>query len=96
MRYGGKSENQNKMPFDDTLSEVPDVSTVSEFLLILNEVHPWLSFTLELEDNGKPPFLGIVIIRIASQLDTKVSVKPTDSGLCITKAMLTQSTNILN
>lgn len=51
---------------------------------------------MELEDNGKPPFLGIVIIRIASQLDTKVSVKPTDSGLCITKAMLTQSTNILN
>jgi len=95
VQYGGKSENQTKVPafynryVDDTLSKMPDVSSVSEFLLTLNEVHPWLTFTMELEDNGKSPFLGIVIIRNAPQLDTKVSVKPTDTGLCITKAMLT-------
>ena len=62
---------------------MPDVSSVSEFLLTLNEVHPCLSFTMELEDNGKPPFLRIVIIRNASNFQ-----KPTDTGLCITKAML--------
>ena len=70
---------------DDTLSKMPDVSSASEFLLTLNEIHPSLSFTMELEDNGKLPlpFLGIVIIRNGPRLDTKVYVKPTDTGLLL-------------
>ena len=61
-----KLKNQNKMPafykryVDDTLSKMPDVSSASEFLLTLNEIHSSLSFTMELEDNGKLPFLGII------------------------------------
>ena len=39
------------------------VSSVSEFLLILNEIRPSLSFTMELEDSSKLPILGMVIIR---------------------------------
>ena len=50
---------------------------------ILNEMHPSLSFTMEFEDNSKLPFLGMVIIRNGPQLDTKVYVKPTDTGLLL-------------
>ena len=38
---------------DDTLSKMPDVSCASVFLSTLNEIHPSLSFTMELENNGK-------------------------------------------
>ena len=77
----GTLKNQNKMPafykryVDDTVSKMPDVSSASEFLLTLNEIHPSLSFTMELEDNGKLPFLGMVIIRNGPRLDTEVYVK---------------------
>ena len=54
-----------------------------EFLFTLNEIHPSLSFTMELEDNGKLPFLGMVIIRNDPRLDTKAYVKPTDTGLLL-------------
>ena len=81
--------NQNKMPtfykryVDDTLSKMPDVSSASEFLSALNGIHPSISFTMELEDNGKLPFLGMVIIRNGPRLDTKVYKKPTDTGLLL-------------
>ena len=44
---------------------------------------------MELEDNGKLLFLGIVIIRSGPRLDTKVYMKPILGSYCITKAMLT-------
>ena len=81
--------NQNKMPafykryVDDTLSKMPDVSSASEFLSTLNEIHPSVSFTMELEDNGKLPFHGMAIIRNGPRLDTKVYRKPTDTGLLL-------------
>ena len=84
-----KLKNQNKMPafykryVDDTVIKMPDVSSASEFLLTLNETPPSLSFTTELEDNGKLPFLGMVIIRNGPRLHTKVYVKPTDTGLLL-------------
>ena len=59
---------------DDTLSKIPDVSSASEFLLTQNGIHPSLSFTMELEDNSKLPFLGMVIIRNGPRLETKVYV----------------------
>ena len=82
--------NQNKMPVfynryvDDTLSKMTDVSSASELLSTLNGIHPSVSFTaMELEDNGKLPFLGMVIIRNGPRLDTKVYRKPTDTGLLL-------------
>ena len=54
--------NQNKMPtfykryVDDTLSIMPDVQAASKFLSTLNETHSSISFTMELEKNGKLPF----------------------------------------
>jgi len=47
-------EIQNKMPafykryVDDTFSKMPDAKAASEFLSTLNEIHPSVSFTMEL------------------------------------------------
>ena len=77
--------NQNKMTafynryVDDTLRKMRDISSASEVLSKLNEIHPSLSFTMELEDNGKLPFIGMVIIRKGPRLDTKIYVKPTNT-----------------
>ena len=59
---------------------MPDVSSASEFLLAMNEIHPSLSFTIELEDNGKLPFLGMVIIRNDPRLDQYEGLRETDTG----------------
>jgi len=54
--------NQNKMPsfykryVDDTLSTMPNVQAASTFLSALNEIHHFISFTMELEKNGKLHF----------------------------------------
>ena len=82
-------EHQNKMPtfdkryVDGTLSKMPDVSAATEFLSTLNESHPSISLTMELEENKKLPFLGMEIIRNGTRLDTKVYKKPTDTGLLL-------------
>ena len=84
-------ETENKMPafykryVDDTLSTMPDSETASEFLTTLNNSHPSIDFTMELEENGRLPFLGMEmdIIRNGSRLDTKVYRKPTDTGLLL-------------
>ena len=75
-------ENQNKMTafykryVDDTLSKMSDVSSASEFLLTLVEIHDSFNFTMELEYNGKLPFLRLLIMKNSSRLDTKVYAKP--------------------
>ena len=52
-----------KLYIDDTLSTMPDDQATSSFLSTLNEIHHSISFTMELEKNGKLPFLGMEIIR---------------------------------
>ena len=70
-----------KRYIEDTLSIMPDVQADSTFLSTLNEIHPSISFTMELEKNGKLNFLGMEIIRNSNRLDRKVYRKPTDTGL---------------
>ena len=82
-------ETENKMPafykryVDDTLSAMPDFETASEFLTTLNNSHPSINFTMELEENGRLHFLGMDKIRNGCRLDTKVYRKPTDTGLLL-------------
>ena len=82
-------EARNKMPafykryVDDTLSTMPNEETASEFLMTLNNSHPSINFTMELEENDRLPFLGMDIIRNGCHLDTKVYRKPTDTGLLL-------------
>ena len=76
-----KLEILNKMPafykryFDDTLSKMPLI-----FLSTLNEIHPSLSFTMELENNF--PFL-VWWLSESPRPDTTVYVNPTDTGLLL-------------
>ena len=55
-------ETENKMPaffkryVDDTLSAMPDFETASEFLTTLNNSHPSIDFTMELEETARSPF----------------------------------------
>ena len=82
-------ETENEMPafykryVDDTFSAMPDFETASEFLTTLNNSHPSIDFTMELDENGRLPFLGMNIIRNGCRLDTKVYRKPTDTGLLL-------------
>ena len=61
---------------DDTLSKMSDVSSASEFLLTLVEIHDSFNFTMELENNGQLPFLRLLFMKNSSRLDTKVYAKP--------------------
>lgn len=68
---------------DDTLSVMPDPEAASEFLDTLNKSHPSIDFTMELQENGRLPFLGMDVIRNGCCLDTMVYRKPTDKGLLL-------------
>ena len=80
---------KNKMPeaykryVDDMLSVMTDVETASEFLTTLNNSHPFIAFTMELEENGRLPCLGMEVMKNGCTLDTKVYKKLTDSGLLL-------------
>ena len=67
----------------DTLTIMPNVETVSNFLDTLNKAHSSVKFTMETECNGMLPFLGIQLMNRSPQIETKVYVKPTNSGLLL-------------
>jgi len=82
-------ETQSKWPIfykrfvGDTFSAMPNPEAASEFLTTLNKSHPSVDFTMELEENGRLPFLGMNVIRNGCHLDTTVYRKPTDTGLLL-------------
>ena len=68
---------------DDTITKQPSVKSAEEFLSTLNNCHPSLQFTMEIEVEGKLPFLGAELIRKDDRLETKVYIKPTNTGLLL-------------
>ena len=72
-----------KCCIDDTLSGMNDIETTSEFLTTLKNSHQSIDFTIELEENGRLPFLGMEVMKNACSLNTKVYKKPTDRGLLL-------------
>ena len=48
-----------------------DVETASEVLTTLNN-SPSIDFTMELEENGRLPFLGMEVMKDGCSLNTKV------------------------
>ena len=68
---------------DDTLVTMSNTESATDFLQVLNSVHPSLSFTMELEHDGSIPFLGTVLTRCGGTLTTEVYRKPTDAGLLL-------------
>ena len=68
---------------DDTFTVMPDLSTAKDFLNFLNHAHPAIKFTMEVEKDGMLPFLGTQLLNPAPRIETKVFVKPTNSGLLL-------------
>ena len=54
---------------------------VSLFLKYLNQQHPSITFTSEIERDGKLPYLDIDIFRFQGKFSTSVYRKPTFTGL---------------
>ena len=84
-----KLDVEHKLPpyyrpyVDNTLTVMPDLSTARDFLNTLNHAHPAIKFTMEVENDGMLPFLGIQLLNRAPRIETKVFVKPTNSGLLL-------------
>ena len=68
---------------DDTLVTMPNTESATDFLRVLNSVHPSLSFTMELKHEGSIPFLGTVLTRFGGTLTTEIYRKLTDTGLLL-------------
>ena len=68
---------------DDTLSKMPNTIAATEFLARLNNLHPNLSFTMELPVDNKISFVGMEIRRDGSKVETQVYRKSTNTGLLL-------------
>ena len=70
-------EREGKMPtyyrryVDDTLTIMPDKLSADNFLVTLNNCHSSLKFTMEIENDGMLPFLGIQLLNKSTQIQTK-------------------------
>ena len=62
---------------------MPNITAATDFLNTLNHAHPSVSFTMEIEKDGMFPFLGTQLLNRAPQIETKVYVKPTNTGLLV-------------
>ena len=82
-------DRNNKLPsfykryVDDTLATMPNIQAATAFLSTLNECHPAIQFTMEIAENNKLPFLGMMIEKSGCHLTTSVYRKPTDTGLLL-------------
>ena len=68
---------------DDCFSYCRDVEESDRFLTTLNNLHPALKFTRELENNGVLPFLDVKTRREEDKFVTTIYRKPTFTGLYI-------------
>ena len=82
-------EREGKMPtyyrryVDDTLTIMPDKLSADSFLVTLNNCHSSVKFTMEIENDGMLPFLGTQLLNKSTQIQTKIYVKPTNTGLLL-------------
>ena len=67
---------------DDTLTVMKDEVSAYSFLHVLNDLHPSISFTMELSTENTLPFLGMVL-KDSQNITTSVYVKPTNTGLLL-------------
>ena len=79
----GKMPEFYRRYVDHTLTIMPSVSAASNFLQVLNACHPSVSFTMEVENDGMLPFVGIQLLNKSTSINTKVFVKPTNKGLLL-------------
>ena len=68
---------------DDTLTVMLNIETASNFLDTLNKAPFSIKFTMETEYSGMLPFLGIQLLNQSPQIEAKLYMKPTKSGLLL-------------
>ena len=68
---------------DDTITIQRNLTAARDFLDTLNNCHQSLNFTMESEIDGRLPFLGMEAIRNHEHIETKVYIKPTNTGLLL-------------
>ena len=66
---------------DDTFSVVSSRGEALEFLQCLNSLHPSLRFTMEGEEDGRLPFLDVLVRKEEKGFSTAIYRKPTFTGL---------------
>ena len=69
--------------FVDDASKMPNTAAATVFLEKLNDLHPNLSFTMELHVENKIPFVGMEMSRDGSKVKTQVYRKSTNTGLLL-------------
>ena len=79
----GKLPSSYRRYVEDTLTIMPNIETASNFLDTLNKAHSSIKFTMETDCNGMLPFWGIQLLNRSPQIETKVYVRPTNSGLLL-------------
>lgn len=62
---------------------MPESATATAFSHTLNSVHTSVKFTMEVEKDGMLPFLGTELLNLAPRVETKVYMKPTNTGLLL-------------
>ena len=65
---------------DDTISYLKEESS-EHVLFKLNYYHDNTEFTYEIENDGMPPFLGVLVIRKDYEVETTVYCKSTNSDI---------------
>ena len=81
--FEGKLPPYYRRYVDDTLTVMPDFSTARDFLNTLNHAHPVIKFSMEVENDGMLPFLGVQLLNRVPRIETKVFMKPTNCGLLL-------------
>ena len=66
---------------DDTFTIIPGTAMAETLHQALDNAHLPVSFTIEVQVEGKLPFLGMMIIRKENTIHTEIYRKLTDTGL---------------
>ena len=77
----GKMLSYYRRYVDDTLTIMPKKTSANNFLETLNQCHSSIKFTMDIENNRMPPFLGTQLLNKSTHVEAKVYVKPTNPGL---------------
>ena len=83
LKLRDKLPSYYKRNVDDTLTVMKDEVSAYSFLHVLNDLHPSISFTMELPTENTLPFLGMVLRKDNQNITTSVYVKPTNTGLLL-------------
>ena len=83
LQQDGKLPSFYRRYVDDTLTIMPDKESADCFLRNLNDYHPSIKFTMEVETDASLPFIGVRLINCTPRIETKVYIKATNSGLLL-------------